>query len=74
MKELQDILIKEIKRVHARCSQGELDIDDLKKLESLTKSWRTYFGTEIDTQKNELTEMSVEDLVKMAKGEIGEKG
>lgn len=68
MKEIQEILIKEVKRIHARAIVAELEMDDLKKLESLTKSWKTYFGSEIDEAKSDLASLSLDELRAIADG------
>ncbi len=62
MKEIQEILVLEIKRIHTRCKTGELEVADLRRLESLTKSWKSYFGSEIDEAKSDMEGMSVEEL------------
>lgn len=69
MKEIQEILILEIRRIYERCKVEELEASDLRRLESLTKSWRTYFGTEIDEAKSDLEGMSVSELRGIIKSE-----
>lgn len=71
MKEIKEILIMGVKKIHERAANngGELEMEDLKRLESLTKSWKTYFGAEIDNTKEDLEDMSLEELMKLAKEE-----
>ena len=64
MKEIREILIMGVKKIHAKAAQndGELGMDDLKRLESLTRSWKSYFGAEIDAAKEDLDNMPLEEL------------
>lgn len=65
MKEVKDILVMEIKRIREAAQHGRLGMEDLRALESLTRSWKNYFGNEIDTAKETLSELSIEDLKKL---------
>jgi hypothetical protein len=69
MKEIKEILIMGVRKIHSKAQQngGELGMDDLKRLESLTRSWKSYFGAEIDAAKDDLESMSLEELFELAK-------
>lgn len=68
MKEMKHILQLEVKRIHEAAVEGPLTFEDLKRLESVTKSWRTYFGTEINIVEDDLSSMSLDELLELAKG------
>lgn len=65
MKEVREILVIEMKRLREKTEMGILSPEDLKRLESLTRSWKNYFGNEIDETKDTLDGVSKEDLLKI---------
>lgn len=65
MKQVREILVIEMKRLREKVDAGALAPDDLKRLESLTRSWKNYFGNEIDETKDTLDGISKEDLLKI---------
>lgn len=67
MKLMKEILITEIKRIHADAMEGPLEMDQLKRLESLTKSWRAMFGTDIEMINDDLNGMSLNEVLELAK-------
>ena len=67
MKELTTIFMSQIQLLHKKAEklaeEGKaLELSDLRKLESLTKAWRTYQGAEIDAADETLSDMTSEEL------------
>ena len=67
MKEFKNIFMAQIQLIERKskemATRGEpLELNDLRKLEALTKAWRSYQGTEIDLTDETLKELSSEEL------------
>ena len=56
----------EVKRLAKKVIVEPLTPEDLRRLESLTRSWKAYFGAEIDEAGEDLKEYSLDELRKLA--------
>ncbi len=70
---LKQIFDKQIAELHHTASQGPLDMDDVKKLETLTRAWKTYNNTEYRDREDELgATLSDEELMALATQDVNE--
>ena len=72
MKELEDIFKREIERLNVASERGPLDIDDVKKLDLLTRAWKSYSGNQIVEDLEPLKGMTAEEILALAKMDVGE--
>ena len=63
----EDLIIRELTRLNEQSLAGPLDIEDCRKLEVLSRSWRSYNGAKLGEKKVDLGEMSVADLLALAR-------
>lgn len=66
MKELEQTFKIEIKRLYEKALVQPLDMDEIKKLESLTRSWKAYSGSRIDDEESITHELTKEELTALA--------
>jgi hypothetical protein len=71
MKALKDIFVRELERLNDTSSRQPLSINELRALELLTKSLRTYKENELSPQ-DDLADASLEELLAIAKGDYGD--
>lgn len=64
---LKSILDVEITRLHDKAALGPLNDLDVKKLEALTRAWKTYNATQEAPKKSEELKLSDEELLALAK-------
>lgn len=65
---LKDILDLEISRLHEKAAVSPLNDMDVKKLEALTRAWKTYNATQEPAKGLEDIQLSDEELLAIAKG------
>jgi hypothetical protein len=61
---LKAIFEKQVGLLHEKSRLGELDSEDIRKLETLTRAWKTFNSTDSKTKgiEDSLDNMSVEEL------------
>jgi hypothetical protein len=66
---LQDIFDLEIERLAKKSKKGELDIEELKRLETLTRTYRTYNSTKQkdNDSDNAGAPLTTEELLALAR-------
>ena len=70
MKELEDIFIREIERLNTASKRGALDIEDVRKLDMLTRAWKSYSGNQIVEESDPLEGMTLEQKLALASMDI----
>jgi len=72
-KNLQKIFDLEIERLTDMAVHGSLELDDIKKLEVLTRAYRTYnTTTPKDAEEPEEIDLTKEELIALAKPNLGD--
>lgn len=66
---LRDIFDTQVRLLHEKSKQSQLDSEDIRKLETLTRAWKTFNSTEtkVNSVEDKLADMSIEDLLSLAK-------
>lgn len=69
---LRAIFETQVQLLHKKSQQSELDTEDIRKLETLTRAWKTFNSTETkkDSVEDKLADMSLEDLLSLAKNPL----
>ena len=70
MIELQEIFLREINRLNDASKKGPLDMDDIKKLDLLTRSWKSYSGNQIVDDKDPLDGLTAQEILELARSSI----
>lgn len=68
MREIQEIILKQIKDIHMQSEKAPLDIMDLKRLETLARSWKYLTETPPPKEGGSVDHLSVKKLVALANG------
>ena len=68
---LEQIFASEISRLHDIARNGGLSVDEVKKMEVLTRAWKTFHSTEVKEKEviSEETNLSTEELLALAREE-----
>lgn len=67
MIQLKEILVREINKMDVLSKKRQLDLDEVRTLDLLVKSWRSLCKDDIDGNNDPLYGATVEDLLKLAK-------
>jgi len=69
--QLRAIFETQVALLHEKAENYELDGEDIKKLETLTRAWKTFNSTDVKAVNPEdrFAEMSVEQLLELARSE-----
>lgn len=72
MRDADIIFNIEIERLRKEAAQGPLDMDALRRLEILTRSYKNYSGTNLpkDDPEDDLDDKSLEELIRLAQGDL----
>ena len=68
MKAMRDIFVRELERLNEASLLGPLTYNQLRALESLVKSLKSYSENELE-EEDELASKSIEELIAIAKGD-----
>jgi len=66
MREIQEIILKQIKNIHEQSEKAPLDIMDLKRLETLARSWKYLTETPPTKEGGSVDNLSLDQLLAMA--------
>lgn len=68
---LKEIFEIQVGLLHDKAQFAELDQEDIKKLETLTRAWKTFNSTEVKKTSSDeaFKDMTVEQLLKLASKE-----
>lgn len=66
MREIQEIILKQIKNIHEQSEKAPLDIMDLKRLETLARSWKYLTETPPPKEGGSVDHLSLDQLLAMA--------
>lgn len=66
---LRDIFDTQVKLLHQKSQRSELDTEDIRKLETLTRAWKTFNSTEskVNSVDDKLADMSIDELLALAR-------
>lgn len=66
MREIQEIILKQIKNIHEQSEKAPLDIMDLKRLETLARSWKYLTETPPPKEGGSVEHLKLGDLFALA--------
>ncbi len=69
MREIQEIILKQIKNIHIQSEKEELDIVALKRLETLARSWKYLTETPPPKEGGSVDHLTLDELLAMAQAD-----
>ncbi len=67
-KTFENIIVREVERLDTESRLGGLEMESVRKLEILARSWRAYSASKIERATDDIGTLSAEDLVAIARG------
>jgi hypothetical protein len=68
VKFFESIFTREIARLDKESQEGALDLEAIRRLETLTRAWKAYSASKIEEGSKDPVNLSEEDLIKLARG------
>jgi hypothetical protein len=67
-KTFENIIVREVERLDTESRLGGLEMESVRKLEILARSWRAYSASKIERAADDIGTLSAEDLIALARG------